>query len=264
MTHHRRSGFIPCIVMFVLYAFPVYAESAPQKAALEQIEQLTQKATSAIEGYNYKRGLNDLMEALAIADRVRLSAHAGIAKVYMLSGVAAVAGDNDTYRGLYYLVRALRLDGNVAIPEQLASPQLDHIYKKAHAAVKSLKTPQAITFAKQQADGAVEVETETASDVQGISHIPVDEAKRGYAIPLRVLIGSDVRAQKVYLHFRPAGTVKFVEVALERTRATYRGAIPANATQGRYVHYYIEARDPRGKTTATNGSPVSPHVVIVK
>ena len=51
---------------------------------------------------------------------------------------------------------------------------------------------------------------------------------------------------------------------MKRGANVFRGKIPAALTKGRYVHYYIQALDQRGRLTAHNGSAKGPNVVIVK
>ena len=53
-------------------------------------------------------------------------------------------------------------------------------------------------------------------------------------------------------------------IVLEKKSGEFRGAIPAAATSGHYVHYYIEARDLRGRLAAGNGSAKSPNVIMIE
>jgi hypothetical protein len=95
-------------------------------------------------------------------------------------------------------------------------------------------------------------------------HTPIDTAKRGYPIPVKARSGMAIQAQRIYLLYRPAGTVKFFRILMKKSRGVYRAAIPANATHGRYVHYYIEAQDQRGRLAGSKGSARSPNVVIMQ
>ncbi len=58
--------------------------------------------------------------------------------------------------------------------------------------------------------------------------------------------------------------MKFFKIPMKKTRGVFRGAIPARATSGRYVHYYIEAVDQRGRLAGSKGSAGSPNQVFIK
>jgi hypothetical protein len=51
---------------------------------------------------------------------------------------------------------------------------------------------------------------------------------------------------------------------MQKTKGVFRAAIPPRASGGRYVHYYIEALNKRGRLAASMGSARSPNVVIIK
>jgi len=58
--------------------------------------------------------------------------------------------------------------------------------------------------------------------------------------------------------------VKYGHVEMKQSRGAFRAAIPAKVCKGRYVHYYIEARDQRDRRAASHGSERSPNVIIMK
>lgn len=245
----------------LLFALPLPARGQ-DSGKLETIRSLNQEAVAAFESYSFNKARKRLLKALGIAKQARLDKSKEAVQTLVLLGVAYVAGSNDLYRGLHYFVRALRLDKKAAIPSKLATPQLLRMFKTAQNTVKTVKTPPTIVL--QQKDSADSAGPAAGPKGRGLLHTPIDSAKRGYPIPVKAQAGLDVQAQRLYLHYRPAGTVKFLKLPMKKTRGVFRAAIPASATGGRYVHYYIEAVDQRGRLAASMGSARSPNVVTIK
>lgn len=236
------------------------AQNRPEQ--LEQIKTLNQEAVSAFEGYSFKKARTKLHRALDLAAEAGLEGNPALAETYMLLGVAYISGGNDLYRGLHYLVRAARLNPKTRIPRRLATPQLINLQKTARATVKAVKKPVAIKLGgggPGPGDGA----KAGKPGGRGLVHVPIDTAKRGYPIPVKATPGLDIQAHRVFLFYRPAGTVKFLSIPMKKAKGAFRAAIPAAATQGRYIHYYIEATDQRGRLAGSKGSARSPNVVII-
>ncbi len=68
----------------------------------------------------------------------------------------------------------------------------------------------------------------------------------------------------MFLFYRSQGKVKFKRLPMRKSKGVFRANIPPATTNGRYLHYYVEALDPRGRRSASNGSVCSPNVVIIK
>ena len=96
-----------------------------------------------------------------------------------------------------------------------------------------------------------------------MDRLHIELGPRGYPILVKVEAGVDIQAQRVFVYYRKAGTVEFNKLDMQKTGTVFRVAIPAEATVGRYVHYYLEARDQRGRLAASFGSARSPTVIII-
>lgn len=225
------------------------------------IEQLKHEALSAFESYAYRKGVSQLERALSLAGERGLANKPELGEVHALLGIAAISGKSDTYRGIHHFVQALRLDPKVELPKSLVTPELMKLFAVAKRTVRALERPPELTVARSSAADRAENQVQGA---KGLEHDPIDEAKPGFAIAIKAAVGVDIRAQNVFLFYRPAGKVAFSNVRMKRTGNVFRGEIPAEMTRGRYVHYYIEARDPRGSAVATMGSARGPNVVTLK
>lgn len=240
-------------------------ESTTTNASLDQITSLNGEARSAFEAYSFKKALARLQRGLALARQGNLLKNPAVAETYMLLGVAYISGSNDLYRGLHYFVRAIRLDPKITLPKALATPQLAQLFKTAQRTVKAVGSPPTVRLGREvrTAGASAKQGTDDQQGGRGLIHSPIDTAKRSYPIPVKATTGLDIKAHRVFLHYRPAGTVKFFSIPMKKTGEVFRAAIPPAATQGRYIHYYIEALDQRGRLAGSMGSARSPNVIII-
>jgi hypothetical protein len=93
----------------------------------------------------------------------------------------------------------------------------------------------------------------------GLVHEAVTSARRGAAIVITVGVQNDLAFDKLVLEYRADGAVDFRGRDMSPvSEGTYRTEIPADATLGRMVAYYIEARDKDGAPVAGRASAQSP------
>ncbi len=237
--------------------------AAVQDPRFEPIRQLNQAASQAFASYSYRKSQRKLEQALELANKLGLAKKPEMAQTNLLSGITAISGFNDLYRGLHYFAVAARLSPKIQVPKELATPQLVQMFKKAKEALKAVGKPPTIILGTEE--GKVESGNKKAQPAAlGLIHVPVDTAKRGFPVPLKARAGIDVQAHKVFLFYRSQGKVKFKRLPMRKSKGVFRANIPPATTNGRYLHYYVEALDPRGRRSASNGSARSPNVVIIK
>ena len=72
-------------------------------------------------------------------------------------------------------------------------------------------------------------------------------------LTLRCVLRPGVRAGRLTLHYRPAGSESFTDVPMARSRkGWYRGVVPASAATGKTLQYYVEGSvAPEADTAAT-------------
>ncbi len=252
-----------------LAATPAHAQPAPAAEKPAELDpkfnpvlKLNAEAKAAFASYSYRNAQRKLQAALELGNQLKLSKEPGMAATHLLAGITAISGFNDLYRGLHHFVAAMRLDPKSEVPKELATPQLVQMFGKAKEALKAVGKPPTIILGDEQASESGEKKPQPAA--LGLIHVPVDSAKRGFPVPLKAQAGIDVQAHKLFVHFRSQGKVKFHKLPMRKTKGIFRASIPPKITQGRYLHYYIEALDPRGRRSASNGSERSPNVVIIK
>ena len=71
-----------------------------------------------------------------------------------------------------------------------------------------------------------------------------------------------MRATRLVLHYRPAGTESFSQVIMPKLgQGEYQGVVPASATTGKSLQFFVETRGP---IKLNNGSAESPNLLIVR
>ncbi|MCB9555657.1 MAG: hypothetical protein H6707_06100 [Deltaproteobacteria bacterium] len=242
-------------------AKPAMPSETQKKQTTDKMQKLNGEAIAAFEGYSYGKGRQLLSDALELAANAHIDQGPILATTHILLGIAWISGKSDTYRGLHAFVNALRIDRSAEIPKRLASPRLQRVFAIAERAVKTLGSPPKVAvWPKKVTKTKVKLDT----TARGLEHSPIDEARAGYPISVRAVTGADVRAHRLVLFYRGAGKVKYQQVVMSKSGNTYRGSIPPAATEGRYIHYYIQAVDERGRVAAKNGSARGPNVVTLK
>jgi hypothetical protein len=89
-----------------------------------------------------------------------------------------------------------------------------------------------------------------------------DEAPPDNEVMFRCAVRADVKVNKVVLHYRPAGSELFTDVPMGRNkRGWYTGVVPADATTGKMLQYFVEGRGP---TKLGNGSSESPNLILLR
>ena len=79
---------------------------------------------------------------------------------------------------------------------------------------------------------------------------------------LRCSVRPEIRTSQLILNYRPAGTETFTQLAMPRRgNGTYEAVVPASATAGKSLQFFVETGGP---IKASNGSAESPNLLIVK
>jgi hypothetical protein len=81
-------------------------------------------------------------------------------------------------------------------------------------------------------------------------------------LTLRCVLRPGVRAGRLTLHYRPAGSETFTDVPMARSRkGWFRGVVPASAATGKSLQYYVEGSV---APKLTSGNSDSPNLVMVR
>jgi hypothetical protein len=254
---------VVCVSLAAFCLSPLAWAEESGSATWTQVDTLSGEAVAAFEAYSFRKGRRKLNQALRLVEDAGLGQDKKTAQIYMFLGVAAVAGSNDLYRGVHAFVKGLRLDPTATPSKALLTPQIQQVFGQATQVLKAVGKPAVVELPKPKQISS-EVAIKVNKKLRGLVHDSVDQARPGYPIPIKAQAGADIRVSKMFLFFRSAGKVDYQEVELKRVGGLFRGEIPKKALSGRYIHYYIQARDPRGRLAASHGGARGPNVVIIR
>jgi len=101
--------------------------------------------------------------------------------------------------------------------------------------------------------------------VKGLQHTIIDTGKGGVALPLEVLIGSDITPTKVAIQYRAKEKPEFTEVKMAKQGSCkYVGQIPAGAMRGSLLFYYVAAYDSNNHVIGSKGSSGAPNTMDIE
>jgi hypothetical protein len=101
-----------------------------------------------------------------------------------------------------------------------------------------------------------------APSSSGFSYHTVSEVKQGSSIVVTVTVEESLKFSKLILAYREQGTGAFLGREMEPVGdGAYRAEIPASATTGTSVAYYMEAQDDDGNPVGSRGTETRPLVI---
>ncbi len=231
-------------------AGPTRAQDA-NPAAVEKISKLNKKAVDEFENLNFDQARKILKDALDACSRSGLDGSQIAARTHVHLGVVLFAGFKEKDDALAEFKKALEIAPDVKLDKLLATPEIQEVFDQAVEAQKSDKGD------KTGGDTAP-----AAADA--ISHEPVTRAAQGKPIPINMTLDSSVKAKKVMLSFSADGSEDFGEREMkEASPGNWMGEIPASATEGAKVSYYIEVDGDDDQVVAKMGSAAEPLVVAL-
>lgn len=268
-----------------MLAFLLLAAAARPALAdeAERIQQMSRKAMEDYDSLEFDSAKRTLTDCIGMLRSSGLDETALAAKVYTNLGIVYIAGFRDKGRGQQQFERALNIDPSLKLDPAVATPELLEVW---NAAVQSLpKKKRAIAQGGQPGQtgqpgqsgqtgqpgqgghSGKDPETPAAPAVppeKALQHTPLDEVASGqrvsvYAHPL-------VSVARAQLFYRGPGQERYRVVPMGRSRKVpgdIVGLIPADATQGRNIQYYLEAYDDGGNVVGRQGSPESPLIISI-
>jgi hypothetical protein len=241
---------LACLLGLALLVGAGVAHAAPDDsgspAAIDKVVKLNKKAVDEYENLNFDEARKILTQALAACAQAGLDNHAVAARSHVHLGVVLFAGFKQKDQALKEFKRAIEIQSDIKLDKTLANPEIQAVFDEAAGAPGGGTTPAPL-----------------AADA--VTHEPVTRAEQGKPIPINVTIDSAVGAKKVVLSFSADGSEDFGEREMhEDTPGNWTGEIPASATVGAKLKYYIEVSGAGDQTITTKGSAAEPLVVALQ
>jgi hypothetical protein len=237
-------------VLAMLVAAPRSA-AAQDQAAVDKVAKLNKKAVDEYENLNFDESRKLLQSALDLCAQAGLDKHDVTARTYVHLGVVMFAGFKQKSDAIKYFRRALTIQPEIKLDKSLANPEVQDVFD------------QAVAEQKNESGGGGGETTGGApiAATDAILHTPVMRATQGKPIPIKVTIDAGAGVTKVILSFTTDNSDDFGEREMKQdpvVEGNWVGEIPASATTGATVGYYIEAQNDGEKTVATKGSARTP------
>jgi len=259
-----RTGFgiFVMLVLLVSLAGSARAQNDDNNPAIEKITQLNKKALDAYNDLEFEEARKLLKQALDMCTSAGLDKHPVAARTHIHMGVVLIAAKQQDL-GIKQFKKALEIEPEIQVTKALANPEILESFKSAG---NDMPPPGAAPAG----EGSTAPPAEAArprvepEDVKGIQHTPPSRARRGKAIPISAVVGSDVKGfTKVMLEYRPEGAPEYLEREMKKSGNKYTAEIPASATDGNLITYYIEADndDDNADSIATSGSEERPYSI---
>ena len=252
MTNPRRHLLISLLLFLGLCGLPslsavAYGDADP----LKQAEKLMKEAMADYDSLEFETAKQTLSTALAKLRDAGMDETPMGARVYIDLAIVYITGDNkDRARGIEQFKKALTIDPAAAIDSDRETPELKAAFEEARKAVAGA--------------GAKPVKPDETEGGDCIKHTPVDDAKAGTKVTIRVNVCAAVGAKKVVLFYRAGGQEEFVATPLDNQGGhDWVGEIPSDAVTGKSVQYYLEARDGKDKAVIAANSAASPYIIVV-
>jgi hypothetical protein len=221
-------------------------ESEESNPSAGKVAVLNRKAMEEYQNLNFEEARRLLEEALDLAARSGLSQHPIRARTFLNLGIVTMVGLRDRDAAVRHFRRALEIDPDIKLSRAFASPDIRGAFDEALQGLASAP-PQL-----PRPTGEM------------LLHDPVLTSLQNQPITVAVFPQQGLAPSSLVLAYRPAGAVGFSEVKMQRKPSgAFDGTIPANATTGPLVSYYIIATRADGQPLASRGSAESPLVVAL-
>jgi hypothetical protein len=152
-------------------------------------------------------------------------------------------------------------------PEPTAAPPVAVVpvpvpKPRASAAPEPPAEPAAPVAAAPKPRPVAEEAAAPARGSEPLSCRAPDEAPPDNEVMFRCAAGADTRVTKMILHYRAAGSELFTDLPMTRNkRGWYIAVVPASATTGKSLQYFVEGRGP---VKVSSGSSESPNLILVR
>src|SRR6185295_2108075 len=146
----------------------------------------------------------------------------------------------------------------------VATAEVQAAFDEAASSAPPPKRPAVATDDDGDGGGTKTPNIADVAQADQIAHTPIARGKRGASIPVMVTVGADVEGvDKVVLIYRPEGSDEFLEKPMTKSGSHYGAEIPASATKGAKVAYYVEARGEDDSVVKAVGTESRPFTVAL-
>jgi hypothetical protein len=258
----KRPAPAAVLVLAALAAASTATASVPDENLVNKVVELNKKALARYEALDMEGAAHLLREAIEVCQNGNLERHTVAARTHLHLGVVYVSGLKHRELGLAEFRKALAIDPAMRMTKSLSNPEVEAAFAEAQA-VTPLQSlgGRALPFPTGQ-----EPPAPTERTGETLFHPPVVLAVRDRPVTVKAQVPPGLGAAKVVLAYRAEHGDEFLArdmVPVEHTTSWYWADIPAVATHGNWVVYYIEAQREDDQVVANSGTADQPHRVTL-
>ncbi|HEY2731884.1 MAG TPA: tetratricopeptide repeat protein [Polyangia bacterium] len=255
-----------CFLLCAALAVAPVAARAQSDEAVDKVTKMNKKAVEEYENLNFEEARKILKEALDFCGQNGLDKHPVKARTHIHLGIVILAGFKQREVAIKQFRKALEIQPDIKLTKSLANPEVQEAFDEAVAGMGSPEKPDTGGDKGDKADKADKGAEKTDKGAEGpITHDPVAEGTQGAAITITAHVDYNLGVKKMILAYRPESATEFLgRVMKEVTQGNWTGDIPASATLGNRVAYYLEAQGPDDATLGTKGTADDPIIIVLK
>ena len=257
------------LVAWALPARGAEMEAAPAKVdevALNKVVELNRKAILAYDSLEMETASALLRQALDLCQAAGLDRHPTAARTHLHLGIVYISGLKSPKLGLGEFRQALDIDPKIRVTKSLSNPEVEAAFELAQAPDSAAAEPGGrLPFPTGQ-DSPAPLAPSPPLGVGRISHPLVTHAHRGQPVEIKVQVPPGLGASKIVLAYMAQDGSDFLAREMTPIPAApgwFREHIPAEATRGAWVAYYVEAQNAEELTVAQHGTPEAPHQITL-
>jgi hypothetical protein len=256
-----------CFVLCAaLSAAPLVAH-AQSDEAVDKVTKLNKKAVEEYENLNFEESRKILKEALDFCSQNGLDKHPVKARTHIHLGIVILAGFKQREVAIKQFRKALEIQPDIKLTKSLANPEVQEAFDEAVAGMGQPEKPDSAEKTEKAADQKSDKadKSEKSADGGPINHDPIAEGTQGGTITVTAKVDVNLDVKKMILAYRPDGASEFLgRVMKEVTQGNWTADIPATATAGNRVAYYLEAQGADENTLGTKGTADDPLIIALK
>jgi len=244
------------VLAMLLAAAPRAVAQGEDTAVVDKITKMNKKAVEEYENLNFEEARKILKDALDIASQNGLDKHHIKARTHIHLGVVILGGFKQRELAMKQFRKALEIQPDIKLTKSLANPEIQEAFDEAAKPIEEGTGGEKPEGEKPEQPG---------KPSEPLVHKPVTRATQGKPIAIEAVVDTTLGITKVVLGYRIGAAGDFLGRQMkEASPGKWISEIPASATSGDRVSYYIDAQGADGDTIASKGSADEPLGIALK
>lgn len=255
-----RFGLVLVSILVAVAVRPLPARAEEDVAAIQKITALNKKALDAYNNLDFEDARRTLKQALELCSAAGLDRHPIKARTHIHMGVVLIATKQQDL-GIKQFRKAIEIQPDIQVTRSLANPEILKAFEEASEGMSAAGSAAPAEDGGSSTGSGSRPSDGAAADA-GIRHFAVTRGRKSAPLSISASVGPGLTGfAKLVLAYRAEGGSDFEGHDMRATGDHYVGEIPAEATRGAVVDYFIEAEAADDRPVASAGSEARPYRV---